>query len=136
MAPIEPSGKHYSINCDRYPNIPQSDSLHEACILSCSWAVRGQVEQDFFMRISSNVFIQCCRSSASPRHEGKSADSFQNPFAMNLLNLNWSQFITILCQGRFIIMGRGEEGISHETRTVPLLPSSVNRLLKEQLPTC
>jgi len=40
---------------------------------------------------------------------------------MNLLNLNWndvqSQFITILRQGRFIIMRRGEEGTSHETKT-------------------
>lgn len=74
----------------------------------------------FFMRISSNVFIQCCRSSASPRQR-KSAESFQNPSVMNLLNLNWndvqSQFITILRQGRFIIMRRGEEGTSHETKT-------------------
>ena len=28
-----------------------------------------------------------------------------------------SQFITSLRQGRFIIMGRGEEGTSHETKT-------------------
>ena len=120
VAPLEPSGKHYSINCGRYRNIPQSDRLHEACISSCSWAIRGRVVQDFVHEDIFECFIQCCRSSASPCQR-ESADSFQNPSVLNLLNLNWndvqSQFITILRQGRFIIMRRGEEGTSHETKT-------------------
>ena len=72
------------------------------------------------MRISSNV-----SSNAAGRQllhvKGKVLIHVHNPSVMNLLNLIWndvqSQFITILRQGRFIVMRRGEEGTSPETKT-------------------
>ena len=120
VAPLEPSGKPYSINCGRYRNIPQFDRLHEACISSCSWAIRGRVVQDFFHEDIFECFHPMLQVASFSMSKEK-CWVISEPIRDEPLILNWNdvqcQFITILRQGRFIIMRKGDEGNSHETKT-------------------